>query len=302
MAESIVVPLQQSREVSHSVYNVITNRILAELERGVVPWRKPWSAKLPMNLCSQKEYRGLNVLTLGSQGFPSRFWLTLRQANELGGRIRKGEPSSPVIYWNVGEEKEYVTRDGETRISKPVILRYSNVFNLSQTEGINLPQSALHETRTNNPIHECERVVTSMPTRPAIESSDRAWYAPGRDVVGMPSIELFRTSEEYYSTLFHELTHSTGHTSRIGREGFEAIQSFGSESYSREELVAELGAAMLCGVAGIANRTVENSAAYLRGWIDRLKGDARLIVSAASAAQKAADFILDAKQDDGGAA
>ena len=136
MAGSIVVPSQQSREVPHSVYQVITNRILAELERGVVPWRKPWSAKLPMNLCSQKEYRGLNVLTLGSQGFPSRFWLTLRQTNQLGGRIRKGEHSSPVIYWNVGEEKEYVTRDGETRISKPLILRYSNVFNLTQTEGI----------------------------------------------------------------------------------------------------------------------------------------------------------------------
>jgi antirestriction protein ArdC len=302
MAGSIVIPSQESREVPHSVYHIITNRILAALERGVVPWRYPWSAKLPMNLCSQREYRGLNVLTLGSQGFPSRFWLTLRQANELGGRIRKGEQSSLVIYWNVGEEKEYATRDGGTRVSKPVILRYSNVFNLTQTEGINLPDSVLQETRTNSPIDECERVVGSMPTRPDIESSDRAWYAPGRDVVGMPSISLFRTSEEYYSTLFHELTHSTGHTSRIGREGFEAIQAFGSESYSREELVAELGAAMLCGVTGIANRTVENSAAYLRGWINRLRGDARLIVGAASAAQKAADYILGSHQDDGGAA
>jgi antirestriction protein ArdC len=175
---------------------------------------------------------------------------------------------------------------------KPVILRYSNVFNLTQTEGINLPESALQEARTNSPIVECERVVASMPTRPAIDSSDRAWYAPARDVVGMPSIGLFRTSEEYYSTLFHELTHSTGHPSRIGREGVEQLQPFGSESYSREELVAEVGAAMLCGVAGIANRTVENSAAYLRGWIDRLKGDVRLIVGAASAAQRAADYIL----------
>ena len=284
--------LASSRPSHTSVYEVVTSRIVAELEKGVVPWRRPWSAKLPVNLITQKAYRGLNVLTLGSQGYASRFWLTLNQANGLGGRIRRGERSSPVIYWNIGEEKEYVTRDGETKSSKPIILRYSNVFNLTQTEGINLPASALHEARTNDPIDECERVVSAMPNRPTIEQSDRAWYAPGRDVVGMPSIGLFRSSEEYYSTLFHELTHSTGHKSRVGREGFEAIQSFGSESYSREELVAEVGAAMLCGVTGIANRTIENSAAYLRGWIDRLKSDSRLIVGAASAAQKSADFIL----------
>jgi antirestriction protein ArdC len=277
---------------SHSVYEIITSRILAELERGVVPWRRPWASKLPVNLCSQKAYRGLNVLTLGSQGFPSRFWLTLNQANRLGGRVRRGERSSPVIYWNIGEEREYTTRDGETRTSKPFILRYSNVFNLSQTEGIDLPESALQETRENNPIEECERIVAGMPHPPAVERSDKAWYAPGRDVVGMPSLGLFASSEEYYSTFFHELVHSTGHKSRIGREGFESVQSFGSESYSREELVAEVGAAMLCGVTGIENRTIENSAAYLRSWISRLKSDSRLIIAAASAAQRAADYIL----------
>ena len=284
---------------SRSVYDIITARIVAELEREVVPWRRPWSAKLPVNLISQKAYRGLNVLTLGSQGYPSRFWLTFNQATKLGGRIRRGEHASPVIYWNIGEEREYTTREGETRVSKPFLLRYSNVFNLAQTEGIDLPESALQEVRTNNPIEECERIVSGMPNRPALEQSDKAWYAPGRDVVGMPSIGLFRSSEEYYSTLFHELTHSTGHKSRVGREGFESVQSFGSESYSREELVAEVGAAMLCGVTGIENRTIENSAAYLRTWIDRLKSDARLIVRAASAAQRAADYILG---HDGGAA
>jgi antirestriction protein ArdC len=275
-----------------NVYEIITDRIIKQLESGVAPWRKPWSAKLPVNLMSQKPYRGLNVLTLASQGYPSRFWLTFNQANKLGGKIRKGEKSSPVIYWNIGKEREYTTRDGQTRTSKPFLLRYSNVFNLSQTEGINLTASALQEARTNNPIEDCEQIVVGMPNRPAFEQSDKAWYAPGRDVVGMPSIGLFRSSEEYYSTFFHELTHSTGHASRIGRDGFESVQSFGSESYSREELVAEMGAAMLCGVTGIENRTIENSAAYLRTWIERLKSDSRLIVTAASAAQKAADYIL----------
>jgi antirestriction protein ArdC len=279
-----------------NVYEIITDRIIKQLEQGSAPWRKPWSAKLPVNLISQKPYRGLNVLTLASQGYPSRFWLTFNQANKLGGKIRKGEHSSPVIYWNVGEEREYTTREGETRVSKPFLLRYSNVFNLSQTEGINLPASALQETRTNNPIEDCERIAAGMPNRPTLERSDKAWYAPSRDVVGMPSIGLFVSSEEYYSTLFHELTHSTGHKSRVGREGFESVQSFGSESYSKEELVAEMGAAMLCGVTGIENRTLENSAAYLKTWIARLKSDSRLIVTAASAAQKASDYILGTSQ------
>ena len=287
-----------------SVYEIITDRIIKQLESGVAPWHKPWSAKLPVNLISQKPYRGLNVLTLASQGYPSRFWLTFNQANKLGGTIRKGERSSPVIYWNVGEEREYTTRDGETRVSKPFLLRYSSVFNLSQTEGIDLPASALHEARTNNPIEDCEQIVAEMPNRPTLEQSDRAWYAPSRDVVGMPSIGLFRSSEEYYSTLFHELTHSTGHKSRLGRDGFESVQAFGSESYSKEELIAECSAAMLCGVTGIENRVIENSAAYLKTWIERLKGDSRLIVTAASAAQKAADYIQGTQpmHDDGGAA
>ena len=279
-----------------NVYEIITNRIIKQLEQGAAPWRKPWSAKLPVNLLSQKAYRGLNVLTLASQGYPSRFWLTFNQANRLGGKIRKGEHSSPVIYWNIGEEREYTARDGATHVSKPFLLRYSNVFNLSQTEGINLPASALHETRTNNPIEDCEQIVAGMPNKPVFEQSDKAWYAPSRDVVGMPSIGLFRSSEEYYSTFFHELTHSTGHKSRLHRDGFESLQSFGSESYSKEELVAEMGAAMLCGVAGIENRTLDNSAAYLKTWIERLKSDSRLIVIAASAAQKAADFILSKTQ------
>jgi antirestriction protein ArdC len=303
VATPAVQPAVHPSKPRGSVYEIITDRIIKQLESGVAPWRKPWSAKLPVNLISQKSYRGLNVLTLASQGYPSRFWLTFNQANRLGGRIRKGEHSSPVIYWNVGEEREYTTRDGETRVSKPFLLRYSSVFNLSQTEGIDLPASALQEARTNNPIEDCERIVAGMPSRPTLEQSDRAWYAPSRDVVGMPSIGLFRSSEEYYSTFFHELTHSTGHKSRLGREGFESVQAFGSESYSREELIAECSAAMLCGVTGIENRVIENSAAYLKTWIERLKGDSRLIVTAASAAQKAADYIQGTQpmHDDGGA-
>jgi len=274
-----------------SVYEIITERIIGQLESGVSPWRKPWTCQTPTNLITQKEYRGLNVFTLASQGFPSRFWLTFNQATKLGGRIRKGEKSLPVIFWNIGDEWETTTQDGAKKTARPFLLRYYSVFNLSQAEGIDIPASLLQETRTNNPIETCEQLVTNMPNSPAFEQSDKAWYSPSKDVVGMPARGLFHSSEEYYATEFHELAHSTGHAKRLHRENFDNPVSFGSECYSKEELIAEMTAAMLCGIAGIEQRILENSAAYLKAWIARLKSDSRLLVSAASQAQKAADFI-----------
>jgi antirestriction protein ArdC len=276
-----------------SVYEIITEKIIKQLESGAAPWRKPWTCQTPANLITQKEYRGLNVFTLASQGFPSRFWLTFKQASQLGGKIRKGEKSSPVIFWNVGEDEETVTSDGTKNTSRHFLLRYYNVFNFAQTESIDIPDSLLQETRTNDPIAACELIVAKMPNPPAFEQSDKAWYSASSDVVGMPARGLFHSSEEYYATEFHELAHSTGHAKRLHRENFDNPISFGSDSYSKEELIAEMTAAMLCGIAGIEQKTLENSAAYLKTWIARLKSDSRLIVSAASHAQRAADFIQD---------
>src|SRR5262249_22700555 len=142
------------------------------------------------------------------------------------------------------------------------------------------------------PIESAEEIAKGMPNPPSFEQDAQAAYISSRDVVTMPSRTAFESQAEYYSTLFHELTHSTGHAKRLAGEGFDAPQRFGSDSYSREELIAEMGSAMLCGVAGISPTTVTNSAAYLQSWIRRLRGDSRLLVSAASAAQKAADYIL----------
>src|ERR1700730_2346893 len=275
-----------------SVYEIITEKIIKQLESGVAHWRDPWTCQTPANLITQKEYRGLNVFTLASQGFPSRFWLTFNQATNLGTKIRKGEKSSPVIFWTVGEDRETISPDGAKKDLRPFLLRYYSVFNLAQTEGIDLPASVLQETRTNNPIDACEQIVTSMPNPPAFEQSDKAWYWPNIDAVGMPARTLFLAYEEYYCTLFHELSHSTGHAKRLHRDNFDNPVSFGSESYSKEELIAEMTAAMLCGITGIEQKTLENSAAYLKTWIERLKSDSRLLVSAASHAQKASDYIL----------
>jgi antirestriction protein ArdC len=222
------------------------------------------------------------------QGRESKYWLTFKQANALGGHVRAGEKASVVTFWNVGEEK-INAKTG--KLSKPFLLRYYNVFNATQIDG--LEKLGLGNASLPVPnIDACEKIVAEMPNRPRIETSNAAWYKPTFDVVGMPAKTLFHSSEEYYSTLFHELTHSTGHGSRVGREGIENVNSFGSESYSKEELVAELGASMLCAVTGISPATLQNSAAYLQSWINRLRGDSRLLLSAASNAQKAADYIL----------
>src|SRR5712692_6461390 len=269
-----------------SVYEIVTSRILAELEKGQVPWRKPWRTLPPANLISKKHYRGINVFLLALAGYGSQYWLTYRQAQALGGNVRRGEHGTEIVFWKF-DTFETETTDGETEERKSAFLRYYTVFNLEQTEGL----KALLALPPAFPIESAEAIVKGMPNPPAFEQDAQASYIPSRDTVTMPSRTAFDSQAEYYSTLFHELTHSTGHAKRLGREGIEKIQPFGSEDYSKEELVAEMGSAMLCGIAGIEQATISNSAAYLHSWIRRLKADSRLVVSAASAAQKAADYI-----------
>jgi antirestriction protein ArdC len=271
-----------------SAYETVTQLIIAQLEAGVAPWRKPWRTEMPANLVSKKEYRGINVFLLAFEGYGSRYWLTYRQARALGGNVRKGQHGTKVVFWKVDEYRKENSLTGETEDRKSMLLRYYTVFNLEQCEGI----TSAEALTTIHPIEQCESIVDQMLNRPTLEQDSRAWYLPSTDTVGMPARSAFHSGEEYYSTLFHELTHATGHPSRVGREGIMEHNPFGSEQYSKEELVAEMGAAMLCGVAGIESQTLNNSAAYLQPWISRLRSDSRLIVSAASQAQKAADYVL----------
>ncbi len=273
-----------------NVYEIVTEQVIKSLESGVAPWRKPWSSAMPCNLLSQKPYRGLNVFMLATAGFESKYWLTLNQANRIGGKIKAGSKSHLVTFWNVGQEK-INAKTG--RLQKPFLLRYYRVFNLTQTEGIDLPRAVFERNKRNEfeAIEAAESLAESMPNPPAFEQSDAAWYSPRKDSIGLPARSLFHSPAEYYSTLFHELGHSTGHANRLHREDFDNPSHFGSESYSREELIAEMTAAFLCGLSGIERETLENSAAYLQNWITRLKADHKLILSAASQAQKAADYI-----------
>lgn len=278
--------------MKNDVYQIVTDRIIRLLESGNVPWHTPWKGgdQWPQNFVSRKVYRGINLFLLSAANYPSPFWLTFKQVQALGGQVKKGERSFPVVFWKVLKEEV----GGETK--RIPFLRYHSVFNIGQCEGIQTPTVPTVET-TFEPIAKCEEVVSVMPKRPTINHQGaRACYSPSLDTVSMPESKLFESSEGYYSTLFHELIHSTGHVSRLNRREITDPIRFGSDPYSREELVAEMGAAFLCGHCGIENKTIDQSAGYLQSWLGKLKEDRRLVVHAAVQAQKACDFILDVER------
>lgn len=286
------------------VYEIITEQILDQLKKGTVPWHKPWkgASEWPKNFVSGKPYRGLNVFVLHLQGYSSPYWLTFNQAKAKGGSIRKGEKSTMVTFWKKIEAKTKTTTDDHGNEVKKVekdpyfLLRYYRVFNVEQCEGLKLPEPEETEELDFTPIEVCEQIVAEMPQRPEItHGGGRACYSPVTDKVTMPVQSSFDAEPEYYSTLFHELTHSTGHKSRLDRDEIMNLQPFGTTNYSKEELVAEMGAAFLCGEAGIENSTIDNSASYIANWVAKFEDQPKMVVCAAAAAQKAVDFILDRK-------
>lgn len=280
-----------------NVYEIITQRIIEQLEKGTVPWRKPWNTldDYPRNLQSGHKYRGINVFLLNALGYESPYFLTFRQAQERGGRVRAGQKGCPIVFWkwNWQPKSPQEQSNDSTDATTPnvPVLRYYTVFNVAQCEGIEAP-ATIQTERMHEPLKAAEDIVSSMPYAPAMEWGGRqACYSPSLDRVSMPRPELFVSQSAYYATLFHELVHSTGHSSRLDRKLDKLLLPFGSADYSREELVAEMGAAFLCGAAGILDARIDQSAAYIKGWLERLRDDPRLVVIAAAQAQKAADFI-----------
>jgi antirestriction protein ArdC len=278
--------------MSETIYKLVTERIVNELEAGTIPWHRPWNSPgTPKNLKTGKDYRGVNVLILNCAQYGSPYWLTYLQTREMGGVVRKGEKGFPIVFWKLLHLTDPVSTGREDSKQVPV-LRYYTVFNVQQTEGIEIPVQL--GARTFQPVEEAERIVSGMQNRPIIHNGfSQAFYRPSIDTIHLPVQSAFESSEEYYSVVFHELTHSTGHASRLNRFAEDArVAPFGSPEYSREELIAELGAAFLCAKGGIEHVTIKNSAAYIKGWLETLENDHRLIVNAAGQAQKAADYIL----------
>jgi antirestriction protein ArdC len=298
-----------SKRKKKDVYEIVNSRIIEALEQGVVPWRKPWAVKgeagIPVNAHTEKQYNGFNIWNLQIiallEGYTTNKWMTRRQAGQHGGSVKKGEKYHPVVYWNFVEkerkdlEGNTVTDDsGKPIIDKIPFLRFYQVYNLDQIEGIDYESDDIDtDTLDFEPIEEAEKLWNGYSDSPELtHSGARAYYNPSADKIRMPETKWFESEEEYYSTLFHEGIHSTGHKSRLARKELMDTAAFDTETYSKEELTAEFGSAFLCGLAGIENKTVDNSAAYINNWLEKIRENKRWLVSAAGKAQKAVDYIL----------
>lgn len=273
------------------IYEMITDRIIEQLENGVVAWQKPWTGVHDgaYNRISNKPYSLLNQMLLSKTGE----YATFKQWTELGGHIKKGEKAEIVTFWKI-QPIEEENEDGEKVIKQIPLLRYYNVFHISQVEGVEPKSIDLNELQ---PIEEAERIKTEYMQREHIKIlekvTNKAFYSPSLDYIQIPCKEQYQNIEEFYSTLFHEMTHSTGHKVRLDREDVKDCMYFGSENYSKEELCAELGSAFLINKLGIASsKSFNNSTAYIQSWLRVLKNDKKFIISASSRAEKAVKYIL----------
>lgn len=276
------------------IYQMVTDRIIAQLENGIIPWKKPWTGVSPLNggafnRVTKKSYSILNQMLLGEGGE----YATFKQWSALGGKIRKGEKQKVVVFWKI-IHKEVEDKEGNKKMVGIPFLQYYGVFHISQVDGVE-PLN-LDELEEVDPIPEADEIITSYVDREGINyqeiASNEAYYSPLDDRVVVPMKSQFQNANEFYSTAFHELTHSTGHKSRLDRIHI-GVAAFGSEEYSKEELVAELGAAGMLNLLGIEiPETFKNSTAYIQSWIRALRNDKKMIVMASSKAEKAIAYIL----------
>lgn len=290
------------KKSSLDMYQEVTNRIIKQLEEGVLPWRKTWSSYgLAKNYVSGKAYKGINMLLMNFfSPYSIPYYLTFRQAKQLGGNVKKGAKAQQVMYFNIifkDENGNKLTREvAENREDVKVMkfLKYYNVFNVDDIEGIDFEFKELR-LLPNERIERCDVMIKGYPSPPAYIEKDRgrAYYHPIEDYINMPPIEQHDSAEYYYSTYFHELIHSTGHAKRLNREEVVTPNRFGSIPYSEEELVAEIGASFLRQIGMIeSNPIFQNSASYIQGWLSKLKDDKKLIFKASAEAQKAVDYII----------
>lgn len=306
-------PEAVERKAPLDVYRVVTERILEKLEQGTVPWQSPSVARvgLPRNFSTGKVYRGINVFLLSMMEFQSPFFMTFIQAREMGGNVRKGEKGFPVIKMGTWEPKDggepkdrSGSGEGQGESEKRKFLRLYTVFNSSQIEGMEFPETEICAGYTELQQSEAARlIVEGMPNRPKINEGSKAHphYVPATDTVEMPDRQTFRAEWRFFKTMYHELAHATGHASRLNRRtlvenrGMFSPGQEGRKIYCEEELVAEMTAAFLGAHAGIIEDDFENSASYLKGWMDvlQVKDHRTWLIKAASEAQKAVDYVLE---------
>ncbi|HEM6743527.1 TPA: ArdC family protein [Citrobacter amalonaticus] len=299
------------------LYQQVTDKIIAALEKGVPPWRRPWrsaqnvhGSALPVNATTGRHYSGVNIpllwMSAEERGFSSDRWLTYQQAKAVGGQVRKGETSSMAIIYKPFEKQardssdNLLFRDGEPVMEQLAMLKQLQLFNVVQCEG--LPESVREEVADSSPaeqpaglsttqLQQVQQILSATGVGCDHRRQDRAFYRPGADRIVMPTASQFRTEANYWSTLLHELVHATGHGSRLNREGItSSSRQFGDPVYCFEELIAETGSAFLCAQLGITGDVQHES--YLAGWLKALREDKKAIFRACRFAREASDFLL----------
>lgn len=269
------------------LYQSVTDKIIASLESGVAPWVRPWNAAaafggMPYNACSGKPYRGINVALLFNPMYDSAAWMTYKQAMDLGAHVRKGERGTQIVFFKPFKvEDKNATEPGATKTIP--LLRAYTVFNVAQID--DLPAKFAAKAPAERPLLASDAMMAKATVR---HGGDRAFYTTADDHIQLPHVEQFKSQADYSATALHELVHWSGHQSRLCRE---YGKRFGDSAYAREELVAEIGAAFLCARVGIDGQL--QHASYIASWIKALKDDKRAIVTAAAAAQRAADYLTD---------
>ena len=269
------------------IYKEVTDRIIAQMEQGVIPWHKPWIAcRSAVSRSTGKAYSLLNQMLLGKPGE----YVTFKQCQQEGGKVKKGEKASMVVFWKWLDVKNEDTEE----IKQIPMLRYFSVFHIDQCEGLTPKYtSIMPDTASAN--ENADKIIGDYVQRSGVkivhQEGDKACYQPAIDRVTLPTRQQFNSTAEYYGTAYHELVHSTGHKSRLDR--LDHVAAFGSEDYSKEELVAEIGSAALVNHTGLeTSASFRNSTAYLQNWLQVLKNDKRFIISAAGKAEKAVELIL----------
>jgi antirestriction protein ArdC len=295
----------QSTNTFSDTYQEVTDAVIKALEEGTVIWQCPWNqVGLPKNITTNVNYRGWNLFLLNFHAtikeYPTPYYITYKQANQLKGSIKKGEKGVRIIYWATVELKNQsdnaTVQQPTDETAKPrtiMVPKTYTVFNIAQTEGIEFPHFEAEERSEAEKIEACENIIANMPNKPTIrKNGTNAYYQPSTDTVVVPSLKRCKSSEGYYSTLFHELAHSTGHDSRLNRKELLESEGFGTATYAKEGLTAEMTAAFLSAITGIGQATIDNNAAYIESWLKALKNDKTLIIKAAAQAHKATDYIM----------
>ena len=275
-----------------SVFEIATERMVTLLESSTNPWRKTWSTSTtlsPMNYTTKRKYSGINFFLLSMLENP--YFMTYKQIIQRGGHVKKGAKTEVVFYWlwTYYDTNGKITKYENEAVKKIPSLRYYRVFNAPDIEGIEFKYPEPPQLKPNEKYNNCEQLIESTGATIDHINMNQPYYNFVKDFINMPTIGSFDNSDFYYSTLFHELGHWTGHQLRLNRD---LQNQYADENYSKEELIAEMTSAFLCAEMGIDNNDLAgNQAAYLRGWIKALKGDSKLIITTASAAQKAFNFI-----------